>query len=81
MLIGTSRERVFECHGEVLADADGRPTRVLGTARDITVHHRAQQELAYLAEHDPLTGMRQPPPDHRAAGRVRREPRAAPPCC
>jgi diguanylate cyclase (GGDEF)-like protein/PAS domain S-box-containing protein len=50
-------ERVFECHGEVLADGQGTPTRVLGTARDITDGHRARAELAYLAEHDPLTGI------------------------
>ena len=50
-------ERIFECHGEVFADAAGRAVRVLGTARDVTDAHRARQELAYLAEHDPLTGI------------------------
>jgi diguanylate cyclase (GGDEF)-like protein/PAS domain S-box-containing protein len=50
-------ERVFECHGEVFANAAGLPNRVLGTARDITDGHRARAELAYLAEHDPLTGI------------------------
>jgi diguanylate cyclase (GGDEF)-like protein len=50
-------ERVFECHGEVFANAAGVPTRVLGTARDITDEHRTRAELAYLAEHDPLTGV------------------------
>jgi diguanylate cyclase (GGDEF)-like protein len=49
--------RLFECRGEVLADADGRPLRMLGTARDVTEEHRARTELAYLADHDPLTGI------------------------
>jgi diguanylate cyclase (GGDEF)-like protein len=58
MLGGRSGEqRVMECHGEVFADAAGEPVRLLGTARDITVQHQALRELAYLAEHDPLTGI------------------------
>jgi diguanylate cyclase (GGDEF)-like protein len=58
MVLGDRRtERVFECHGEVFADAAGVPTRVLGVARDITEAHRARQELAFLADHDPLTGI------------------------
>jgi PAS domain S-box-containing protein len=50
-------QRVFECHAEVLRDPAGTPVRVLGTARDITEEHRNRTELAYLAEHDPLTGI------------------------
>ena len=58
MVLGDLRtERVFECFGEVFADAAGVPSRVLGTARDITDAHRARQELAFLADHDPLTGV------------------------
>ena len=56
-LMDRSTERIFECYGEVITDADGAPTRVLGTARDVTEQHRVRQELAYLAEHDPLTGI------------------------
>jgi diguanylate cyclase (GGDEF)-like protein len=58
MTLGDRRtERVFECFGEVFADAAGVPSRVLGTARDVTEAHRARQELAFLADHDPLTGI------------------------
>ena len=58
MVLGDLRtERVFECFGEVFADAEGVPSRVLGTARDVTDAHRARQELAFLADHDPLTGV------------------------
>ncbi|GAA1031708.1 hypothetical protein GCM10009557_27860 [Virgisporangium ochraceum] len=49
--------RTFECYGEVFTDADGTPTRVLGTAHDITEIRRVQDELAYLADHDQLTGL------------------------
>ncbi|MCX6462621.1 MAG: EAL domain-containing protein [Pseudonocardiales bacterium] len=49
--------RTFECYGEVFTDAAGAPMRVLGTARDVTEELRAREELAYLAEHDPLTGI------------------------
>jgi diguanylate cyclase (GGDEF)-like protein/PAS domain S-box-containing protein len=57
MRVAGGAERVFECHGELLVDEGGVPLRVLGTARDVTEEHRARAELAYLAEHDPLTGI------------------------
>jgi diguanylate cyclase (GGDEF)-like protein/PAS domain S-box-containing protein len=50
-------EQVLECHGEVFANDAGEPVRVLGTARNVTEEHHARAELAYLAEHDPLTGI------------------------
>jgi diguanylate cyclase (GGDEF)-like protein len=49
--------RVFECYGEVFTDDAGKPVKMLGTARDITELRRTQEELAHLADHDPLTGL------------------------
>ncbi|WP_203900967.1 putative bifunctional diguanylate cyclase/phosphodiesterase [Virgisporangium aliadipatigenens] len=49
--------RVFECTGEVITDSEGVPTRVLGTAYDVTELREVREELAYLAVHDPLTGL------------------------
>ncbi|MFF5176195.1 putative bifunctional diguanylate cyclase/phosphodiesterase [Micromonospora sp. NPDC000089] len=54
--------RVFECYGEVFTDAAGAPVRVLGTAHDITEARRVRDELARLAERDPLTDL----PNRRA---------------
>ncbi|MDG4786461.1 EAL domain-containing protein [Micromonospora sp. WMMD1102] len=54
--------RILECYGEVFTDESGRPLRMLGTAHDITEIRQVQDELAYLAEHDPLTGL----PNRRA---------------
>ena len=54
--------RVFECYGEVFTDDAGAPTRVLGTAHDITDIRRVQDELTRLAERDPLTDL----PNRRA---------------
>ncbi len=54
--------RILECYGEVFADDAGRPVRMLGTAHDITEMRQVQDRLAYLAEHDPLTGL----PNRRA---------------
>ncbi|MEO3776576.1 EAL domain-containing protein [Micromonospora sp. B11E3] len=54
--------RVFECYGEVFADATGAPVRVLGTAHDITATQQVQDQLTRLAELDPLTDL----PNRRA---------------
>ena len=62
-------ERLFESAGEVVADSVGRPAHLLVTAHDVTTEHRARNELAFLAEHDPLTGL----PHRQAVARRLRE--------
>lgn len=57
MLADRCTERWFECFGEIVADPDGTPLRVLGTAHDITRARRVHDELLALAEQDPLTGL------------------------
>jgi diguanylate cyclase (GGDEF)-like protein len=54
---GGDGERVLECHGEVVADDGGSPSRLLVTVRDITEQRKAADALAFLADHDPLTGL------------------------
>ncbi|HVF07481.1 MAG TPA: EAL domain-containing protein [Actinomycetota bacterium] len=41
----------------VLTDADGRPTLIQGVMLDITERKAAEEQIAYLAYHDKLTGM------------------------
>jgi diguanylate cyclase (GGDEF)-like protein len=57
MILDRGIERHFECFGEVFCDAAGAPTRLMATVRDVTEHCHDRQELAYLADHDPLTGI------------------------
>lgn len=37
--------------------ADGTPLRLIGVTHDITVQRRAEQQIWYLANHDPLTDL------------------------
>jgi diguanylate cyclase (GGDEF)-like protein/PAS domain S-box-containing protein len=50
-------ERVLECHGEVTRDEQGRPARLLVSAHDVTEQRRVREELTFLAQRDPLTGL------------------------
>ena len=53
----SGEERVLQCHGEAFTDPAGTPVRLFGAALDVTDEHRARADLAYLAEHDSLTGV------------------------
>lgn len=45
------------CAAEATRDEQGRPVRLIGSIKDITERRRSQEEIAYLAYHDSLTGL------------------------
>jgi len=44
-------------HGTLLRDAVGRPTHVLCQFEDVTDRKRFEEQLQFMADHDPLTGL------------------------
>jgi len=51
------REVWISSRGKTLADAAGRPTRMIGISQDITERKRREAEDRFLAHHDTLTGL------------------------
>ncbi len=49
--------RWVEGRGEAVRDAEGEVIRLWGTSLDVTERETAARELAYVAEHDALTGL------------------------
>jgi diguanylate cyclase (GGDEF)-like protein/PAS domain S-box-containing protein len=43
--------------GRSEVDADGRPFRLSGVTQDVTARREAEARVAYMAHHDPLTGL------------------------
>ncbi|MCW3006784.1 MAG: hypothetical protein JWP17_1410 [Solirubrobacterales bacterium] len=50
-------ERIIRWNHAVLSDEHGQAISTLSSGVDVTDRHRAEQQIAHLAYHDPLTGL------------------------
>jgi len=57
MIARDGREVWIASRGKTVADAAGRPTRMIGVSQDITERKRREAEDRFLAHHDSLTGL------------------------
>ena len=57
MLNAEGQTRWMLCRGELLADEDGTPLRLIGSLSDTTEFKLAEEKLRHAAEHDKLTDL------------------------
>ena len=57
VLAASGEERLIRWHNTVLRGDDGVVTGSLGSGEDVTDRRLAEQRVAFLAYHDPLTGL------------------------
>jgi diguanylate cyclase (GGDEF)-like protein/PAS domain S-box-containing protein len=57
VLTRDGEERVIAWRDTVVRDGDGRITAMMASGVDLTERRAAEEQIAYLAYHDPLTGL------------------------
>ncbi len=49
--------RYIHSIGQIIADEDGRPARMIGTVQDVTDQKKKEEDIIYISYHDSLTGL------------------------